>query len=84
MVTFNTKNGKTVQEEDRVELTLSHGAAEKKVTGVVRAFKPNTEHIIALEAKIDELRRDNYLRWEVVSDDNVAVGFVPEHVLTSD
>lgn len=81
---FKTLDGKTVSDGDELDLAISHGTDERKISGVVRAFKPNSEHIAQLKAKITELEADNGTRWEIVpSDGSSAMGFLPEHVLTS-
>ncbi len=83
--TFKTRDKKLVTDGDLVNLVLQHGSTEKDpIKGRVRSFRPNTEQIAELEAKLAVLKSDNGIRWEIMTGDPTypAVGFVPENALT--
>lgn len=56
----------------------THGGSE--ITGRVRSFRPNDEHIASLKVRIKELEATNGTRWEIETGDPnyPAVGFDPK------
>lgn len=79
-------DGSIAQSGDLVTIVVERGdgdpgekPATKKMTGTLRAFRPNDDQIAELEAKLAALQADNATRWEIDTGTSV-VGVDPSQV----